>query len=118
MELKHLGLPVRDVDRSRRFYESYFAFDPATAQAYSDGTVIVRNAQGFDLALHTVESVGSLPPFLHFGFRLPQADEVRALLGRLRADGVEILEHDEEPALVSFKASDPDGHRIEVYWEP
>jgi hypothetical protein len=25
---------------------------------------------------------------------------------------------DEEPALAAFTCLDPDGHRIEVYWEP
>ncbi|MGW0826614.1 VOC family protein [Streptomyces sp. NPDC002845] len=80
MHLTHLGLPVRDVPRSRRFYETYFAFDPATAQQYDDGTVVIRNADGFDLALHGGQDVGPLPPFLHFGFRLANPDEVRALL--------------------------------------
>ena len=52
MHLSHLGLPVRDERRSQRFYPAYFGFDAATAQEYEDGTVIIRNADGFDLALH------------------------------------------------------------------
>ena len=31
-----------------RFYATYFGFDPATAQRFEDGTVILRNADGFD----------------------------------------------------------------------
>jgi hypothetical protein len=31
---------------------------------------------------------------------------------------VPIVECDDEPDLVSFKCLDPDGWRIEVYWEP
>jgi len=50
--LLHLGLLVRDQRRSLRFYETYFGFDSAGARRYPDGTVIVRNTQGFDLALH------------------------------------------------------------------
>jgi catechol 2,3-dioxygenase-like lactoylglutathione lyase family enzyme len=118
MHLGHLGLPVRDVARSRRFYETYFGFDPATAQRYDDGTVIVRNADGFDLALHATDDVGVPQPFLHFGFGLPDPDGVRALLARLEGDGVEILERDDEPDYVAFKCVDPDGHRVETYWEP
>jgi catechol 2,3-dioxygenase-like lactoylglutathione lyase family enzyme len=34
MNLLHLGLPVIDVRRSRQFYETYFGFDPATAEQY------------------------------------------------------------------------------------
>jgi catechol 2,3-dioxygenase-like lactoylglutathione lyase family enzyme len=52
VKLAHLGLPVRDVARSQRFYADYFGFDPAAAQRYEDGTVIIRNADAFDLALH------------------------------------------------------------------
>jgi catechol 2,3-dioxygenase-like lactoylglutathione lyase family enzyme len=118
VRLNHLGLPVRDPQRSVRFYQAYFGFDPATAQQYPDGTVIVRDADGFDLALHAVEAVGEPPAFLHFGFRLARPDDVRALLGRLEADGVEVIERDDEPEYTAFKCLDPDGHRVEAYWEP
>jgi catechol 2,3-dioxygenase-like lactoylglutathione lyase family enzyme len=59
VHLRHLGLPVRDYERSLRFYATYFGFD-----------------------------------------------------------GVPIIERDDEPDLVSFKCLDPDGWRVEVYWEP
>ena len=118
MHLTHLGLPVRDDARSLDFYSAYFGFEPATAQRYPDGTVIVRNADGFDLALHAGQEPGPAQPFLHFGFRLARPDDVRAALRRMRADGIEIIEDDDEPDMVSFKCVDPDGHRIEVYWEP
>jgi len=49
MRFNHLGLPVRDERRSRQFYSAYFGFDPASAQEYPDGTVVIRNADGFDL---------------------------------------------------------------------
>ena len=45
--------------------------------------------------------------FNHLG--LPVRDE---------ADGIAIVERDDEAAYVAFKCLDPDGHRIEVYWEP
>ena len=118
MQFSHLGLPVRDYQRSLRFYVTYFGFDPATAQEYEDGTVIVRNVDGFDLALHPVAEVGELPAFLHAGFRAGSPAEVRTLLGRLEADGVTIVERDDEDVLMAFKCLDPDGHRVEVYWEP
>lgn len=118
MRLSHLGLPVRDSDRSQSFYATYFGFDPATAQTYPDSTVIIRNADGFDLALHATPDTGAAQPFLHFGFRLGAGEDVRAALARVRAGGIEVIEHDDEADMVSFKCLDPDGHRIEVYWEP
>ena len=50
----NLGLPVRHEGRSQLFYSAYFGFDPATAQRYPDGTVIIPNADGFGLAPHPV----------------------------------------------------------------
>ena len=114
MHLSHFGLPVRDLRRSQRFYSAYFGFDPATAQEYEDGTVIIRNADGFDLALHPVGHVEPSPAFLHAGFRAAQAADVRALLERMQADGVTIAERNDEEAYVAFRCLDPDGHRVEV----
>ena len=115
--MNHLGLPVHDFERSLRFYATYFGFDPATAQSYPDGTVIVRNADRFDLALHPSAEIAPSSTFLHFGFARPDADSVRELAARMERDGVHIVERDDEPDLVSFKCLDPDGWRIEVYWE-
>jgi hypothetical protein len=59
------GLPVRDRNRSLRFYATYFGFDPTTAQTYPDGTAIVRDADRFDLALHPATQFSAPPAFLH-----------------------------------------------------
>jgi len=118
MHLRHLGLPVRDYERSLRFYAMYFDFDPASARSYPDGTVIVRNADRFDLALHPAAETTTSSTFLHFGFAMASAETVRTLCTRLERDGVPIVERDDEPDLVSFKCLDPDGWRVEVYWEP
>jgi catechol 2,3-dioxygenase-like lactoylglutathione lyase family enzyme len=48
----------------------------------------------------------------------PEPADVRALMERMEADGVTIVERNDETAYVAFKCLDPDGHRIEVYWEP
>ncbi|HEY8458031.1 MAG TPA: VOC family protein [Actinopolymorphaceae bacterium] len=118
MQLNHLGLPVSDEERSLRFYSTYFEFDPKTVTRYSDGTIIVRNAHGFDLALHRHPAPAAAPPFLHFGFRLPSREAVHALRDRMTADGLQLVSEDDEPDLLSFKVLDPDGFTIEVYWEP
>ena len=116
--LLHLGLLVRDQPSSLRFYATYFGFDPAGARRYPDGTVIVRNSQGFDLALHPGEPPEQLPAFVHFGFQLPNPDAVRALLATMDADGVSVPERWDESGYVAFKCLDPDGGRVEAYWEP
>jgi len=118
MHFNHLGLPVRDELRSQQFYSAYFGFDPATAQRYPDGTVIIRNADGFDLALHPAEHIEPPLTFLHCGFKAGRPADVRTLRDRMEADGIPIVERDNEAAYTAFKCLDPDGHRIEVYWEP
>jgi catechol 2,3-dioxygenase-like lactoylglutathione lyase family enzyme len=118
MRLRHLGIGVRDFERSLRFYSTYFGFDAATAQRYDDGTVIVRDGDRFDLALHPAAEPNVPSGFLHFGFALNDAEAVRSLLARLEADDVPVIERADEPELVSFKCLDPDGWRVEVYWEP
>jgi catechol 2,3-dioxygenase-like lactoylglutathione lyase family enzyme len=117
VHLRHLGLPVRDQEASLRFYAQYFGFDPATAQSYPDGTVIVRDPDRFDLALHPATETVPSATFLHFGFAMPTPDAVRTLCTRMRDAGVPVVERDDEPDLVSFKCLDPDGWRVEVYWE-
>lgn len=118
MQFAHLGLPVTDERRSRQFYEDYFGFLPETAQRYDDGTVIIRNADGFDLALHASDQIGDMPAFLHFGFRLGDAESVKKLLDRLKADGIRIIEELDDPTYVGFKCLDPDGFHVEAYYEP
>jgi hypothetical protein len=48
---------------------------------------------------------------------MDDATSVNAVRERLESDGVPIIERDDEFELVSFKCLDPDGWRIEVYWE-
>ncbi len=117
MRLAHLGLLVADQERSQKFYATWFGFDPATATRYPDGTVIIRDADGFDLALHAAERIGALPEFLHFGFHCDDPGRVRDLHARMAGAGVPIVEFDDEPDVVSFKCLDPDGYPVETYWE-
>jgi catechol 2,3-dioxygenase-like lactoylglutathione lyase family enzyme len=117
VRLAHLALVVRDERRSRAFYEAWFGFGAGRSWRADDGTLFVRDADGFDLALHAGEP-GALPGFFHFGFRLPDPEAVRALAARLVAAGVTVVERSDEPAYVSLKCLDPDGYTVEAYWEP
>jgi catechol 2,3-dioxygenase-like lactoylglutathione lyase family enzyme len=112
--LAHLNLTVSDLDRSQAFYERWFAFDQRP-ETFSDGTRFIRNADGFDLALHPGAPPAPPAPTVHFGFRTVAGDEVRALQADLRAAGVPITETHDEPGYVSVKCLDPDGYEIEVY---
>ncbi len=117
--MAHLALAVRDEERSRRFYESYFGFGATPAERMSDGVLMLFDVQGFALALKETDESITLPGFFHFGFGgASSADEVRAFRDRLRRDGVPIVEEWEEPDYVSVKCRDPDGYVVELAWEP
>jgi len=117
--MAHIALAVGDKERSRRFYETYFEFDPATAWVAEDGVLLVEGPGGVTLALGETGEPITLPAFLHFGFRTAaDPEEVRAFRDRLAGDGVEITEFWDEPDYVSVKCKDPDGYVIEFAWEP
>jgi catechol 2,3-dioxygenase-like lactoylglutathione lyase family enzyme len=117
--LTHLALAVRDAERSRRFYETYFGFDATPAERMSDGVLMLYDAGGFSLALKETDEPISLPSFFHFSFRGASSPEaVRAFRDRLGRDGVPIVEEWDEPDYVSVKCRDPDGYVVEFAWEP
>jgi catechol 2,3-dioxygenase-like lactoylglutathione lyase family enzyme len=117
--MAHIALAVSDQARSRRFYETYFGFEPATARVAEDGVLLIHGPGDVSLALGETDEPIRLPRFLHFGFHGAETpDEVRAFKKRLLADGVEVAEFCDEPDYVSVKCRDPDGYVIEFGWEP
>jgi catechol 2,3-dioxygenase-like lactoylglutathione lyase family enzyme len=114
VRLNHLALAVRDQERSIAFYATYFGFDPLSATRYPDGVVIIRNADGFALALGEDRSIERAAGFQHFGFDPGSADEIRRLRDRLVADGFELVEEEDSETYLGFKCLDPDRHVIEV----
>ena len=112
--LRHLALLVHDISRARHFYERYFAFDAGAE--WMGETLFIRNAEGFDLALMRGEHPPNPGAFHHVGFQVESAEQVRKLQTKMVVDAVPIVEEVEEPRLVSFKCTDPDGYTVEVYW--
>ena len=116
--MDHLAIPVRDQERSRRFYETYFGFGAQPARRYDDGVLMLYDANGFALALGPTDAPIARPAWMHFGVGLPDRAAVLALRDRLENDGVELVDVWDEPAYVSVKCRDPDGYIIEASWEP
>jgi catechol 2,3-dioxygenase-like lactoylglutathione lyase family enzyme len=114
MQLKHLALLVHDLSTARRFYEQHFGF---RRHDWQGDVLMLRDADDFSLVLMKGQHPPNPGAFHHFGFRVSSPDEVRAHRQRLVAAGVSIIEDIEEPDLVSFKCTDPDGYTVEVAWE-
>jgi catechol 2,3-dioxygenase-like lactoylglutathione lyase family enzyme len=116
--MDHLAIPVRDQERSRRFYETYFGFGARPARRYADGVLMLYDEGGFALALAPSPGPIARPSWMHFGVALPDRDAVLTLRARLVADGVELVEEYDEADYVSVKCRDPDGYIVEASWEP
>ncbi len=116
--VQHLALAVSDQERSRRFYETYLGFGARPARRYDGDVLMLYDADGFSLALGATDEPIRFPDFLHFGIHLPSPAAVHDLRGRLRADGVDVVEEWNEPEYVSVKFRDPDGYVVEAAWEP
>ncbi len=116
MNINHLHLKVRSVDRARTFYERFFGLREFV---WHDDILFLRDAAGMDLALAPTTTEIHPPEWFHLGFRLSSAADVTNLHDTLTRAGVAMrqpLISDE--AFVSFRCADPDGYGVEVYWEP
>src|SRR5262245_26959553 len=116
--MDHLAIPVRDQERSRRFYEAHFGFGARPARRYPGGVLMLYDARGFALALGPACESVPRPAWMHFGVRRQDREAVLALRDRLAADSIELVEEWDEPGYVSVKCRDPDGYIVEAWWEP
>ncbi len=116
MDINHLNLRVRSVERSREFYASHFGLRD---WVWHGDVLFMRDDAGMDLALDPSEGGALSPEGFHFGFRLTDSTAVEELRATLVAAGVPVREPlTREDNLVYFRCVDPDGYGIEVYWEP
>ena len=83
-----------------------------------DRLTFMSDDGGFDLALMDDTAPAAMPPWFHFGYRLPSAHAVVDLHARMSSSGVPIVKPMyQDDSLVSFRCADPDGYAIEIYWE-
>jgi len=113
MDLNHLHLHVRNLDRAQHFYESCFRF----REYMRHGEILfLRNTSGFDLALVPDRKPSSFPEWFHFGFRLASPRAVRKLHNRMTSEGLRVHDIEDYENYVTFRCMDPDGNSIEIYW--
>ena len=109
MDLNHLHIGVDDIDASRAFYEKLGFRE----HVWHGDAMFMRNDDGFDLALAPYGR-GVMPEWFHVGCRLDTPDAVRELQGVLAE---RVYASGDEPDFVWFRATDPDGYQVEIYWE-
>lgn len=116
--MRHIALRVRDMARSRAFYEGLLGmrvvWEPDPDNVYL--------SSGLDnLALHTADVHAAEPQRLdHLGFILESREAVDAWQSYLEANGCPILKRvkDHRDGSRSFYVSDPDGNVVQMLYEP
>jgi catechol 2,3-dioxygenase-like lactoylglutathione lyase family enzyme len=116
MHINHLHLKVASVERARAFYARFFGLADFV---WHGEMLFMRDDAGMDLALAPEPAAAPLPDWFHFGFRLADATAVEGLHDLMAAEGASITEPLTTAGdLTFFRCADPDGHPIEVYFEP
>lgn len=119
--MRHIALNVKDVTRSKRFYQEFFGMEVV----WEPDPKNVYLSSGCDnLALHEISQGGAVEShgqkLDHLGFVVESAERVRELEEDFRSRGVKIVHpfkvHRDQS--VSFYCSDPDGIIIQVLYEP
>src|SRR5581483_332997 len=114
MNLDHVHLGARDVERTRRFYETYLGF--RLQKVVDPDFIFLTNDARFILAI-TKEAPAPFPDWFHVGFFQESAEAVRRLHARMKADGLAVEDVMDRGKRVVFGVSDPDGLGVEVFWE-
>lgn len=113
----HLGLAVRDLDASLRFYERVFG----VRVLYRDGTEVqVQTPSAHDVIAFQKRprKAGRQGGVSHFGFRLVDPKDVEAAAREAEAAGGRILRRGEfVPGEPYVFVADPDGYEVEIWFE-
>jgi catechol-2,3-dioxygenase len=116
MALDHMHLHVRDRSVAEEFYSSWFGMH---VQRHGTEITFMTDERDFLLALMHDPAAAPLPAWFHFGFRQPSPTAVLAMNAAMVKAGVAMKKAVyQDESLVSFRCADPDGHVIEVFWEP
>ncbi len=115
--LTHIGLAVRDMERSLRFYERLLG----VAVLYRDGhSIQVQTPGSHDVIVfeQVRRKAGVSGGVSHIGFRLRDARDIEAAVEDAKAAGAKILRRGEfVPGEPYVFVSDPDGYEIELWFE-
>jgi len=119
--MRHIALKVRDMGRSRDFYENLLGMEVV----WEPDSENVYLSSGCDnIALHRVPQrfVEDSPErqLDHFGFVVESIERVKELEGMFRSRGVRIVQpfKTHRDGSASFYCADPDGIVIQMIYEP
>jgi len=112
--LDHIGVYVKDLDKSLKFYTDIFGFPEEQRFSIGESKIVVLNIGGGLLELIQRPGAPAEPPKgsrTHVAFRIEKYD---ALLDKIEKMGIELrrVAIEGRSRIAFFK--DPDGHDIEI----
>ncbi len=115
--LTHLALAVKDVTRTKQFYESIFSMK---AMYFEKSFLQMTTPGNNDIIVFEEKEncTGSTGDIAHFGFRLKKPGDIGEMIKRIINAGGTITDQGEfvpGSPYVFFK--DPDGYLVEAWYE-
>ena len=115
--LTHLAIYVKDLDRTRRFYQSIFDME----LMYQEEDFLQLTTPGaHDILVFEKKNgaSGHTGGIAHFGFRLRKPDDMAEMTEKVKKAGGKIFDSGEfEPGAPYIFFNDPDGYEVEVWYE-
>lgn len=121
-KLGHVLLRVADLERSKRFYVDVLGFQVAEENPGDTFLTLGENGHTLDLVQHPNPESAPRPSreqigLNHIAFQVESYDGLRAAYEGLQRHGVEIQSAVDHVSQRSLYFSDPDGNRLEIYYE-
>src|SRR5699024_2629276 len=123
MKIEHIGMRIKDIEQTRRFYEMYFeASENNLYHTEKKGfkTYFLSFASGARLEImhrdDIKEAAGELFGYAHLAMSVGDKDDVDHFTKRLTDDGYDLLDGPRTTGDGYYEAVvlDPDGNRIEL----
>ena len=115
--LTHIGLAVKDPDRSLKFYKDVFGVkeyyrDESSIQVQGPGP---HDVIAFERNVRVAGKRGGVD---HFGFRLKTLKDIEKAVNEVeRAGGKSLRRGEFAPGFPFVYVADPDGYEIEIWYE-
>ncbi|HKJ25844.1 MAG TPA: VOC family protein [Myxococcota bacterium] len=114
--LSHVSLSVADPERSLAFYRALFG---VREYFRDEGSIQALGPGPNDVLAFERRSGAGRGGIDHFGFRLADPSDADDARRQIEAAGGRVLRHGEfGPGMPYVFFEDPDGHRVEVWYEP
>ncbi|MBM3223753.1 MAG: glyoxalase [Candidatus Tectomicrobia bacterium] len=127
IQLKRLGhvlLRVADVERSKAFYSGVLGFEVVEEDPAHGGVFMTLGEYGHTLDLFPVENPATAQKLVpnrlgvhHFAFQVESYADLQDAYFTLKDHGIEEIQAVDHVSQQSIYFHDPDGNRVEIYYE-